>query len=52
MPVKALEDKLSRVDLEEGAEMGQEIEDEGDEETKFWEIPMAFNSPRHLEVTS
>ena len=51
MPVKALEDKLSRVDLEEGAEMGQEIEDEGDEETKFWEIPMAFNSPRHLEVT-
>ena len=49
-PVRAIEDKLSRLDLEEGAEVGQELDDEVDNEVKFWDIPMAFNSPRHLEV--
>jgi regulator-associated protein of mTOR len=47
--VRAIEDKLSRLDLEEGAEVGQELDDEVDNEVKFWDIPMAFNSPRHLE---
>ena len=48
--MRAIEDKLSRLDLEEGAEVGQELDDEVDNEVKFWDIPMAFNSPRHLEV--
>ena len=35
---------------QEGAEVGQELDDEADPEIKFWDIPLAFNSPRHLEV--
>ena len=50
-PVRAIEDKLSRIDLEEGAEVGQELDDEGDHEFKFAQIPLAFNCPRHLEVS-
>lgn len=49
MPVRALDDRLSGLDLEEGAEVGQELDDEADPEIKFWDIPLAFNSPRHLE---
>ena len=48
MPVKALEDTMTSLSLG-GAEVGEEVE-ESEEKTEFWDIPLAFNSPRHLQV--
>ena len=33
-----------------GAEVGEELQDEAEEGKIFWTIPLAFNSPRHLQV--
>ena len=33
-----------------GAEVGEELQDEAEEGKLFWTIPLAFNSPRHLQV--
>ena len=49
MPVKALEDALDSVRLG-GAEVGEEVEESTEETEKFWNIPLAFNSARHLQV--
>lgn len=49
MPVKALEDALDSVRLG-GAEVGEEVEESSEDSEDFWKIPLAFNSPRHLQV--
>lgn len=48
MPVKALEDALDSVRLG-GAEVGEEVEESSEDSEDFWKIPLAFNSPRHLQ---
>ena len=34
----------------DGAEVGEEVEDESEDGKLFWNIPLAFNCPRHLQV--
>lgn len=51
MTMKTLEDTLASVELA-GAEVGEEVEETPrgiKSQDEFWEIPLAFNSPRHLE---